>query len=51
MASFAWVVATPSLKRKQQVLKPRDSPSVYAVTAWGHLHMIIVSIQPIVNLW
>src|SRR5271168_2707996 len=27
-ASFAWVVATPFMKRRQQVLKPRDSPEI-----------------------
>src|SRR5580693_9880116 len=27
-ASFAWVVATPFSKRRQQVLKPRDSPEI-----------------------
>src|ERR1700730_13638878 len=27
-ASFAWVVATPLVKRRQQVLKPRGSPEI-----------------------
>src|SRR5512145_1294439 len=27
-ASLAWVVATPLVKRRQQVLQPRDSPDI-----------------------